>query len=413
MPTLSKSDESELLISVLDCSIQPEVWKPVLDLLDRKLGCASFLAEFDTAGEPTPRFGGLASARVLKTALQRIPSEGDRNAFQFLLSEACLFYPYCKTALASTDLENRPLVVTGDVPDAVPSTGAAASQPDDDAAYASRLQSASGLISPVWQSETSTILFGLTFPGQPQGSIDVSAASDTFKTVIRALSPGLNAYFRLERERDRNRMQSTFLSALDGPALLINRDRQILAHTTGDLTALSEIEAAAGPEAKLVFRSKIVESSLQEILSSHPALPATDRVGPGFLTHTGTQGQAIHSVFVSTRSGSLRRISIQPIPSPPFGGGHAAEPWFLIQISKPKDVSQEIENVLQDRYDLSQSEAHLARHLTTTGSMKATADHLGITRNTAKTHLRRIYEKTGVHTQLQLARLVHKLAGMF
>jgi len=87
---------------------------------------------------------------------------------------------------------------------------------------------------------------------------------------------------------------------------------------------------------------------------------------------------------------------------------------FLIKVAETReDLPAEVEACLQTHYDLSQSEAHLARHLTMTGSLTATVGDLGISRNTAKTHLRRIYEKTGINTQLQLAKLVHRLAQLY
>jgi DNA-binding CsgD family transcriptional regulator len=82
-------------------------------------------------------------------------------------------------------------------------------------------------------------------------------------------------------------------------------------------------------------------------------------------------------------------------------------------MAEPTGLPEDVELVLQDQYQLSQSEAHLARYLTMTGSMTDTVEQLGITRNTAKTHMRRIFEKTGINTQLQLARLVHKLSDYF
>jgi DNA-binding CsgD family transcriptional regulator len=85
----------------------------------------------------------------------------------------------------------------------------------------------------------------------------------------------------------------------------------------------------------------------------------------------------------------------------------------LIRTTTSKDPPEEVEIFLQDHYELSHSEARLAWHLTMTGALSTTIQDLGITQNTAKTHLRRIYEKTGAHTQLQLARLVHRIARLF
>ncbi|MFC6655485.1 helix-turn-helix transcriptional regulator [Roseibium salinum] len=119
-----------------------------------------------------------------------------------------------------------------------------------------------------------------------------------------------------------------------------------------------------------------------------------------------------HSVYIGDQNGALSRVSIEAVV-PAAETSSRETTYVLIRVCEPADLPDEVEAVLQHHYDLSQSEAHLARHLTLSGSMNVTAAQLGITRNTAKTHLRRIYEKTGVHTQLQLAGLVHRLAGLF
>ena len=119
------------------------------------------------------------------------------------------------------------------------------------------------------------------------------------------------------------------------------------------------------------------------------------------------------SLCISGPNNFPRRVSIEVVSSRSRETAPVADPWFVLRVFESVEPNRHVETLLQEEFDLSQSEARLARELTLTGSMHDTVTRLGITRNTAKTHLRRIFEKTGVNTQLQLARLVHKLSGLF
>jgi DNA-binding CsgD family transcriptional regulator len=62
--------------------------------------------------------------------------------------------------------------------------------------------------------------------------------------------------------------------------------------------------------------------------------------------------------------------------------------------------------LLQIYYGLRPAEATLASVLTNGKGLKDAADELHISLNTAKTHLRRIFDKTGTKRQAELVRLV-------
>ncbi|MCV0427086.1 MAG: hypothetical protein K5905_16605, partial [Roseibium sp.] len=196
------------------------------------------------------------------------------------------------------------------------------------------------------------------------------------------------------------------------PAILIAEDRQILGHTHLGVDRLVQTGVLGTHGDKLIPKHKQVEAALQDLQKE-----AISKLEANAVIEDGATGLTIgrnsRSVCLAERDGSLIRISIEPVSAQRSGSGATGATWYIIRLSETADLSEEIEGVLQDHYELSQSEARLARQLTLTGSMSSTAVSLGITRNTAKTHLRRIYEKTGAHTQLQLARLVHKLSGLF
>lgn len=403
MPALSETDQIELLMRVLECCAQTEGWRHVLDFIDTAIDCKSFLAEFDEDGLPLPRLGGLTAARDLGSVLQQIETEGGRTAFQFLVSEAALFYPYCKTSLTrGGSNRNAPAGL------AIDTTPDETVDPQGDAGHSTLLDTlrmSPGLVSPLCRTDGSTILFGCLFTTYTPDSIDVDVASETFRTIVKALAPGLNLYFRTREGRLENQFQRLLLSAAAGPAILINADRDILAFTPSAPEALAGTDTAGDRQDKLVVRNKQLDAALLELAVATRQQP--DR--PPALAEPLPR----RDLCVADPEGELKRISIRTVYPEPATDGTLTPPLFVLKVSAHRDIPEGIEKCLQDHFDLSQSEAHLARQLTITGSMNATAEDLGITRNTAKTHLRRVYEKTGVNTQLQLAMLVHKLAQLF
>ncbi|GAB4541872.1 MAG: hypothetical protein Tsb0019_41420 [Roseibium sp.] len=385
---------------VLECAPQAEGWPQVLDFIDRTLDCKSFLAEFDDLGVPTTRFGGQLPALQFSDILQAIETEGGRSAFQFLLSEASLFYPYCKTMLAGgRPLRTRPASGTEDP----------ASSADEPAGIRAEnehgMHVAPGLISPMWRTANSTVLFGCLFTAHTPESIDAIAAGETFRTIVQALGPGLNTYFQMEQERLNSRYQRLLLNEVDGPAVLISADRDILAQTGSALELLDRAGVGIARRQKLAITCMKFEDALLR-------LGAEKGPAPGLSAASDNPRQ--YSVCVDGPQGSLMRISVCPLNRATQTQLPEGETVYLIRVAETREeLPVEIEAGLQANYDLSLSEAHLARHLTMTGSLTVTVADLGISRNTAKTHLRRIYEKTGINTQLQLAKIVHRLAQLY
>lgn len=397
---LRQTEEVNLLIRVIECSLQSDGWPAILSFIDAKLDCRSFLAEFDQSGQPTSRFGGERPACVLRDVLRQIRTEGGRDALHFLLSEASLFYPYCKTSLDRT-----PQRSSGTAPE----PGLSAGPLPEDRQLFDSLLAARGILSPVWRTETSTILFGCLFTGSGSATIDDTVASETFRKLVHAVTPGLSAFFQHDAVLRHNQVLSALVGEIDGPAIVLTPDRHVLGKTDRAAAVFSELDVAELAGKQLIFKNKQIEACFQGLAVE----PYAAQPGPGSPADPGTPPDrpAVRSVCVAGLDGVLRRFVMRQVPRP--GSDASGGKWLVIHITEPRGIAEDIEEVLQEHFDLSQSEAHLARCLTMTGSMNETVRLLGITRNTAKTHLRRIYEKTGVHTQLELAGLVHRLSGLF
>ena len=91
----------------------------------------------------------------------------------------------------------------------------------------------------------------------------------------------------------------------------------------------------------------------------------------------------------------------------------AAMPWTIMQrpaaivlISDPETEMRARIEALRDRFGLTPAEAAFALEIVKGDGRQATADRLGITVGTARSHLAKIFDKTGVTRQAELVRLL-------
>lgn len=93
-----------------------------------------------------------------------------------------------------------------------------------------------------------------------------------------------------------------------------------------------------------------------------------------------------------------------------FGRVHIC--WLILRDERlliTFDDAERLDNQLEaaaEVYGLSKAQQRLARELVEGQDMNAAARALGITANTARTHLQRIYDKTGVRAQSALVRIL-------
>jgi DNA-binding CsgD family transcriptional regulator/PAS domain-containing protein len=107
-----------------------------------------------------------------------------------------------------------------------------------------------------------------------------------------------------------------------------------------------------------------------------------------------------------------RRLLVTPLPrararasaSPLLMPGLAA-----VLIIEAETIEPSLSEHLQQRFGLTPAEARLALEIAQGDGKNAAAERLGITFSTARTHLSRVFDKTGVRRQAELVRLVASL----
>ena len=78
----------------------------------------------------------------------------------------------------------------------------------------------------------------------------------------------------------------------------------------------------------------------------------------------------------------------------------------LIYLYDPSQKILPTPRQLQDYYGLTNAQAKVAVHLCSKDNIVGAAEHLGISVNTARSHLRTIYAKTGAKSQSELVGLL-------
>jgi DNA-binding CsgD family transcriptional regulator len=78
----------------------------------------------------------------------------------------------------------------------------------------------------------------------------------------------------------------------------------------------------------------------------------------------------------------------------------------MVLITDPEPGARARLDALRERYGLTRAEAAFALEIVKGGGRRATAERLGITDGTARSHLSKIFDKTGVSRQAELVRLL-------
>lgn len=394
MPPLSKDAEIDLLTDAFTRFSDPSGWQPFLSKIDAYLNCKSFTVEYLEDGSASGRFSDQEEARNLSEVLEAAETGHGIPAHTYLLRHANPGHFYCVSDGQLTDLGHDPPADTGLIrPPAQPDTVARSI----------------GFVSVFRPQSHATIFFGI-FPGDEQDSaVMPPAALSNFRKVSLIVDLKLKALEGLRSTTDDANAHKAMAAICGSPSVLINSHRQVLAECPPGLDALASLDAAICKNGKLLLKNRAMESCFHELLSEakHSVQQSVSAGSSIFLAPEPVE-QSQQELYLRDANGSLHRITMVRLDHKSAG----KPAWIVIRVLYPAAVPEAVETILLQEFGLSLSEAHLARLLAVTGSVPNTTELLNITRNTMKTHLRRIFDKTGTRTQLELIQLVYQLTGL-
>jgi DNA-binding CsgD family transcriptional regulator len=131
-----------------------------------------------------------------------------------------------------------------------------------------------------------------------------------------------------------------------------------------------------------------------------------------FAAHLGVVGKPV--AFRIERPGADTPLSALVTSVPDEWRHHEArEAVALLMLSDPQSTSYPDATVLMSLYGLTPREASFAQTLAETRGMRPTSDELGISPETARRHLKSVFEKTRTHSQSELIHLLVRHPAAF
>lgn len=387
MEELSTAAEFQVLEIVQACASNPVLWKKALEKVQETFGCQADLLSLDSAGHHTGRFCEGGQATLYIEYLLSLRPKREQNALDYMINEAEPFRPYSPEQLDR--FETRSTFNSSDASQAF----------DGNPAIISRIR----------KNADEIVLLCCRFSTADRERWASGALDPSIERLSKAMSVSLDLADRIDRTAQWQSALHMMLQQQTRAMFLIDRDHSVRVSTPPCEKLLSDGDFFSLENERLVPLRKEIETALADV-SAHISDPG------GFREKAHVKSAPLngdkHSVVLSRTDDRLARVVFQPlVPKSEHKPPHS-NAYILIEVRDSLEISNEVNNLLKSCYDLSEKESQLAFSLANTGSMTSTLEILGITRNTAKTHLRRIYEKTATQSQLELSKLLHGLANL-
>jgi DNA-binding CsgD family transcriptional regulator len=127
----------------------------------------------------------------------------------------------------------------------------------------------------------------------------------------------------------------------------------------------------------------------------------------GALVRSAISGTSACAISIPSDSGRSVMVMAAPTEGPDHGSVRdLRSAAAVLVICDPNRAAQVPTAWMMDAYGLTSAEVRVALALASGTSIANTARRLKISANTVKTHLRRVYDKTGTNRQAELSRLI-------
>jgi DNA-binding CsgD family transcriptional regulator len=242
--------------------------------------------------------------------------------------------------------------------------------------------------------------FGFSFSTRGAERMDENVRN--VRRLTPHLSRALEATLELGQLADGTRQLARVLQLMPNPALLLDgKGRITLANPAAEALLRSGDGLALDRDGGLQLAAALPRETTALFRALAQALDVA----------SGT-GSELGGPLRLTRPSGAAPLLVLPVPLPPpaFALWEMLEQArVLVLIVDPSAPSRAAASAIQTTFDLTAAEARVAVLIGSGLSGPATAAMLGISPSTVKTHLKRCFEKTGVHSQVGLARILGAL----
>jgi FixJ family two-component response regulator len=267
-----------------------------------------------------------------------------------------------------------------------------------------RMPGMDGLQLATWVSEHSPETEFIMVTGD--GSLDPACAAVrigitdylTKPLDLRSISESLER--ALDRYRSRSRIRDALAGRVAGIAQIFDWLPQAIIVCNGKSAVLAINRSA---RELLHAADALCVDAEGRLAVSDPEKTATVREVIAGVAHPVESDSVRPRPFVTiTRWPQSRSLGLLVLPI----AGASDQPLLAVLVSDPDRRATSSDATLQHLYGLTTSEARLAVRLLQGLSLETAAGQLGIATNTARVHLRRIFEKTGTGRQVDLVSLL-------
>lgn len=207
--------------------------------------------------------------------------------------------------------------------------------------------------------------------------------SALLQRLVPHLRIALDLHARLTTTMAESQLFSSTMADLAVATLILDREGRILRRNAVADRMLGEDPVLGESGGKLQAGSSSARAEIARLLAAPPA-PGEERV------------------IELASEGPSRQARVRAVPSSAYGDGA----WIALFLAEHAQDLAPSSDILRDRFQLTRAEAALAVHLAQGAMLADAATALDITYNTARSHLRAIFAKTGTHRQVELVTLL-------
>jgi DNA-binding CsgD family transcriptional regulator len=227
--------------------------------------------------------------------------------------------------------------------------------------------------------------------GRPNFSAKELAALDV---LLPHLARAFQLRFRIEHVYKQNDMITSLIDRLPGGVMVIDAKKNLEYSNAAALEMISSMDGLRlNGDGVLVADRPAKETELKRAVGA--ILADTNGATPGEM-----------SVSIDRGSGKQRYelllMRLKTVDGSPFPG----KPMVSIFVSDASYQPNQDGEMLTRIYEMTGAESRIAMMLAGGRSLNEIADDLSISKNTARTHLKRILSKTNTHSQGALIRLL-------
>ena len=364
--------DHQLIERIYDAALRPEAWQGVVQRLSELFGGSAVLLGFFQPGESgfAVRFAVGLREELLDDYLEHLMNlPWSTRAMRQLVDRLA---PISET-FPQVDLEKTTLYT-----DWLKPQGLAAIWPIGHTLVDEAGEPVGGLV-----------IFRLE--GQePFGPAELAAILPFLPHLRRAL----HLHLALHGARSVQHAVAEALNRLSTGALLLNRRREVVLRNHGADRIASQDDGFRvdrnGPCATDARENAVLQKLIADAMD---AQRQGALAGTGFLSISRPSGRRPFAVMVTPLLAGL-------------GGGVVSDAVVALFVSDPDAGRVSEAEVLAQLYGLTHSEAELVRLLALGFSLEDAAARRGVSVNTARSHLKHVFAKTGTSRQGELVRLV-------